>query len=130
MCTMVLASSSTNNLLTLYVSQRFVFGIRRSDTLSVRSTVASIRYISGLGSGPMIQFSVHTCVVVPSPTLLIKPFSSNYRPWRMLLQAKEGSDPSPHSMKDPLFKYLLFKTLATSESGFIRMRHAYLASKN
>lgn len=104
--------------------------MRSSSTHIVKSTSASGKYIGGLGNGSMIQLSVQTFVVLPSPSFITMPCAIRSLPWSILLQAKEGLVPRPQSMNEPFLQYLLLSTCETREFGCCRILHACLASND
>ena len=74
------------------------------------------------------QFECHTSVSSPVPILRIKPCLSTYLPSTIARQTLDGEGPRSASRNKLLGKYTALRTLALSESGSCRIRHACRAS--
>ena len=74
------------------------------------------------------QFECHTSVSSPVPILRIKPCLSTSLPSTIARQTLDGEGPRSASRNKLLGKYTALRTLALSESGSCRIRHACRAS--
>ena len=99
-------------------------------THNVRSTIASWRYIGGLGTLSMIQLSIQSLDSSPLPISFRRPFCINSRPCKILLHAYYGLLPTQPSRKDERRKYRALRILATSELGEFHNLHACYAKRD